>query len=232
MTKQNKIKLAMIVPALMILIGIIASVFPAIYTTLEHREYNLRYEHVQGHLNGVNALTVSGNILYVLTNQSDCLVAFDLEGNPRYTIYFKPSMNGINSMLLLEDGSLVIDTMESGIQHFKDGVLIEKIARDHPDYSKYMDMIVYEKTGFATNKAVDKDGTQYLVNLTGTGVDVIKVNSVERSFVVEPLPYWLLSFPFPSVAYIIVGLIMGYWLKRRLKALTHEREFVKPDDFA
>jgi hypothetical protein len=231
MTK-HKIKLAMIVPALMILIGIIASVFPAIYTTLEHREYNLRYEHVQGHLNGVNSLAVSGNILYVLTNQSDCLVAFDLEGNPIYTIYFKPSMNGINSMLLLEDGSLVIDTMESGLQQFKDGVLIEKVTQDQPDYNMYIDMLVYEKTGFATNKAVDKDGTQYLVNLTGTGVDEIKVNSVERSFVVEPLPYWLLSFPFPSVAYIIVGLIMWYWLKRKLKSLTHEREFVKPDDFA
>jgi hypothetical protein len=230
--KETKIKILMTITALMIAIGIAASTFPAIYTTLEHREYNIRYDHVQGHLNGIESVVVSGDTLFVLTNQSDCLIAFDLEGDPLYTIYFEPAESGINEMLLLDDGSLVIDASGVGLLKFKDGVLIDHITRGHPDYDKYMDMMVFERPELATFEAEDQYGAQYTVNLTSTGVDVTRPNSVVRTLVVEPLPYWLLSFPFPSLVYIFGGLFIWSRLKKQLQSLRPERQFVKPDDFA
>jgi hypothetical protein len=233
LTKQRRIKIAMVIPALLIALGIVTFMFPAIHTTLEQREYNIRYDNVQGHLNGVNALAVSGDILYVLTNLSDCLVALDLEGKPIYTIYFRPSEAGINKMLLLEDGSLVIDhTGEEGFQRFKGGILIDVIKREHPDYDKFMDMFLYEKPELATNEAIDKFGREYFVDSTGTGVDIIDEQGNYRNFIVEPYPYWLFSFPFPSLIYLFVGLFIWSRLKKNLQEITKEREFVKPDDFA
>jgi hypothetical protein len=198
---------------------------PEIFTILENREELKKYENVQGPLNDVTQVLYKDDVLYVLTSASECLIAFDLEGNALYTVYLFPGPN-INKMVFLSDGTMVIHNMGNGYLKFLSGEYIGESKENTPEYDLAVSML--EKLNLeGLGEDTGPNGETYLASFGSVFVKDSSGNLKE--FASNKLLYSLTTYPFPSVLYIIIGAVILTLMRKKQIKDNEEHKYLGPD---
>ena len=103
-------KIGLVIFVIILLFGILASTLPDVLRTARGEQANTMYPNIQGPMSGIVSIVCDMNDnLYVMSDHSECLIAFSPEGEPLFTYCFKVVTNGSSSMMSKKDNTVVVD---------------------------------------------------------------------------------------------------------------------------
>lgn len=175
---------------------------------------NVSYYDKQASLNLISGIMTDKNdVLYCCTDGSNCLIAFDKTGKCLYSIYLPPNAGRGNTMALLGDEIVAIESgLTQDIFLFHRGILLRTMSpvNEHERGMGMAERLNHLNLSVipAQNETYDSEGNLYRYSLLYP--QIIKMNSQGRTEAVarEPLLTWIFSAPYPAFLWVVVGLVL------------------------
>jgi hypothetical protein len=221
-------KILRIIACVLVIVGAITW-FPTMFTQIEGREINKKYDGIQAPLYGATNLIVDDDTLFCYTTGSDCIIAFNLDGSAKYSIYLEPSDSEGSPMAIDNTHTLVVPIPSAGgLLLFKEGLYLRTVSEDDPEYKHYDSLIL--RDGVVPRYTVDKAGVRYSIGFFGTSINRTDTGENLATIVSNPLHYKLLALPIPGMIYIIVGSILLFLLNRQEKRERRDDIYLGPNE--
>ena len=215
--RHKVIKKCIIVICIMFIVfGVFSSFFPELYRVIDGKKSYIVYPEFQAPLSGIVELAcdMDGN-LYVLADQSDCIVAFSPDGKVLYSYFFYSATNGTHSMIALTNNTVLVDLTNFGVSIFNGQGLVKEVEAEDGSYPDAVDKKdVFEKGELATR---DKKGNVFEANPFTAQISKTDLRGNKSHFAGDNLEFWLLNWIVPGMLMICAGVLGIYYTKRYMR---------------
>jgi hypothetical protein len=201
---------------ILVVFGGLTSFCPGIYRIIVGKEPYIVYPGFKAPLSGIVEIACdpSGN-LYVLADHSDCIVVFSPEGDVRYSYFFESTSHGSHEMVVMKDGTVLVDLSYFGVDIFNDEGLFKKIVSEGGLYSIEIDQNdIFVKGDLETG---NMNGDVFKANPITSQISKTDRHGDTSHFTGDSFPYWMLNELIPGWAMIGIGAIGIFYTREKMR---------------
>jgi hypothetical protein len=202
--------------------------FPSLFTLIEGREVNVKYNDTQAPLFWVENLIIVDDTVVAYTVGSDSIITFNLDGTALYSIFFESSEGNGLPMAMDSNNVLIVPIPSAnGYLLFRDGIYLGEVPANSSEHQAYREILSAQAEN--PKLPIDSFGNEYAIGAFGNSIIRTDTDGNKSTFASNPLKYQIFALPLPGLMYLGMGATIIVLLRKNEKKNRRDDIYLGPN---